>query len=94
MGTGLDEHLRLCRVDVDNQLAEVTEQARRVLEAIHGERQAADERMAELRTLELLDSGARGMFCPCCDKRLSLCLKHGLYPRTDENQCPACRRGE
>lgn len=24
----------------------------------------------------------------------SRCEKHGLYVRTDENQCPACWRGE
>lgn len=94
MGNGLDEHLRLCRVDTGTQLAEVTEQARRVLEALACEREAADERIRQLRTLELLDSGALGMLCPCCSKVLSLCLKHGLYVRTDENQCPACMRGE
>jgi hypothetical protein len=90
----LDEHLGFCRADTDNQLEEVIGQAKRALEALADERKAADERIGQLRTLELLDNGARGMFCPCCDARLSLCLKHGPYVRTEENQCPACRRGE
>lgn len=38
--------------------------------------------------------GARGYACPCCGKMLSICGKHGPYRRSDENQCPACRRGE
>ena len=38
--------------------------------------------------------GARGYACPCCGKQLSICKKHGPYRRTDENQCPACWRGE
>lgn len=44
--------------------------------------------------LVLLAEGARGLECPCCWRALSLCERHGLYMRTDENQCPACRRGE
>lgn len=53
--------------------------------------QAALKRVAEL---EALLNGARGFTCPGCAIPLTLCLKHGLYVRTDENQCGACRRGE
>jgi hypothetical protein len=49
---------------------------------------------ADVAGLVLLDNGARGVKCPCCSKQLSLCGKHGLYVRADENQCPACMRGE
>lgn len=48
----------------------------------------------DVAALVLLASGARGLKCPCCSKTLSLCERHGLYVRTDENQCPSCRRGE
>lgn len=39
-------------------------------------------------------TGARGYPCPTCSEQLSVCGKHGPYRRTDENQCPACLRGE
>jgi hypothetical protein len=51
MGKGLDEHVRLCRRSVDSQLEQVTEEAKRVREALFAEREAADERYAGLRGL-------------------------------------------
>lgn len=50
-------------------------------------------RLAELERA-LGDHGARGFACPHCEKAMTFCEKHGPYRRTDENQCPACRRGE
>jgi hypothetical protein len=55
MGNGVDEHLRLCRVDVNNQLAEVIEQVKRVGEALSDERAAADQRAADERLTFLVD---------------------------------------
>lgn len=51
------------------------------------------EQVHELR-VALGDNGARGFACPHCEKAMTFCEKHGPYRRTDENQCPACRRGE
>ena len=39
----INEHHRLCRQDVDNQLGEVVEQVKRVHEALANERAAAEE---------------------------------------------------
>jgi hypothetical protein len=44
--------------------------------------------------LKAADTGARGYLCPGCSLPLTMCLEHGLYVRTDENQCGACWRGE
>jgi len=41
---GLAEHHRLCRVDVDNQLAAIAEQVERTRRALTVERSASDER--------------------------------------------------
>jgi hypothetical protein len=46
-----DEHLRLCRQDVDNQLGEVVEQAKRAQRALATEREAAAELIADRRQL-------------------------------------------
>lgn len=95
MGTndGLDEHLRLCRQDVNNQISEVPEQAKRVLEALQSEREAGDQRIAELEAI-VRSFRFKIRECPRCKTRLSLCEMHGLYVTTDENVCPACWRGE
>ncbi len=51
MGTndGLDEHLKLCRQDVNIQIAEVPEQVKRAYEALDTERAASDERIVKMR---------------------------------------------
>ena len=65
-------------------------------ERLHAQIAILQDKLLELRQVErnLGDHGARGFPCPHCSKPLTICLKHGPYARTDENQCPACRRGE
>lgn len=60
-------------------------------------REAAETLILNLLHQEVpaaMQGGARGYPCPCCHEPLSICGQHGPYRRTDENQCPACRRGE
>ena len=56
----------------------------------------AEAANAEIERLNALigDNSARGFKCPNCTESLTLCKSHGLYRRTDENQCPVCRRGK
>lgn len=102
MGSGIDEHLRLCRVDVDNQLAGVIEQVQRVGKALRNEREAANE--ADLSDSEINGLRLRALVAEKRERALervlgqlgwTYCFGHDqLYLRTDENVCPACRRGE
>jgi hypothetical protein len=62
MGNGLDEHQRLCRVDVNNQLAEVIEQVKRAGEALSNERAAADEMRAVASAQAEVIAAARRIF--------------------------------
>jgi hypothetical protein len=84
-GAGVDSAL-LCS-------EEVTLKALRIIDA-QAKRIAALAGQIRQTEIALGDHGARGFACPHCSEALSICLRHGPYARTDENQCPACRRGE
>jgi hypothetical protein len=91
MGTNafLDEHLVFCRTDVDTRLGDVTEQVRRVRGALVLERDASGRCIAELEArVAQLERALTQIGWTHCGKH------DVLYVRTDENQCPACWRGE
>jgi hypothetical protein len=98
MGNGLDEHLRLCRVDVDNQLAEVIEQVQRAGRALLVEREAADE--ADLSDSEINGLRLRAMVAEKRERALervlgqlgwSYCHGHAVLHIHNGEGCPECR---